>query len=392
MKIAYISHTRFPNEKAHGHQIARVCEALALLKHSVTLVAPGVHNEISQDPKKYYHLKQDFPVEHLPTKDALLSPLVPGRFAMIFTMKSFRDALKKHLIENKYDLLYTRSHHVLPALLRFKMPVVIELHAIPKRGTKKFIDLCKQCKRVVALTSPMRDELVQLGVSKAKIIVEGDAVDLDRFSKFPQSKKARHHFDVPDGIPVVGYVGSLVTMDKLEKGVDLLIKAMVNLKKTHHHAFLLVVGGPKDWSEKYRLQAIHAGLTDDNMQFYGPVPHKLIPDAIAACDMCIYPVPKSKHKFFSRDTSPLKLFEYLAAGKPIICGDIPPVRDVVSKDCVQFVEPGSVTSLGGALRDAIDRPDAGKKRAKKGLEVVKKYTWEKRMARILRELKMKDER
>lgn len=383
MKIAYVSHTRFPNEKAHGNQIARVCEALSVLKHDVTLVAPDVKNNTSLAPKKYYHLKKDFALEKLPTKDALRSPIIPGRVAMLCTMRSYRKALKVYLSSEKFDLLYTRSHHVLSALLQFKMPVVLELHAIPRRGVSKFIALSNRCKKIVCLTTPMRDELVALGVKKSKVIVEGDAVDIDRFSKALSAKKAKHHFGAPEGVPVIGYVGSLVTMDKLEKGVDLLIEAVVKLKKTKHPFFLLVVGGPEAWAEKYRLQAIHAGLTDKDMQFFGPVAPKLVPDAIAACDICVYPVPKSKHKFFSRDTSPLKLFEYLAAGKPIVCGDTAPVRDIVSKDCVRFTEVGSATSLAGAIREVIDNPSDAKKRAKKGLSVVKKYTWEKRMKRII---------
>src|SRR3990167_149576 len=154
MRIAYVSHTRFPTEKAHGHQIARVCEALMALKHNVTLVAPELHNEVRQDFLKYYSLQHRFPLTLLPTTDALLSSVIPGRFAFHFTMRSYRKALRSFFTKHRFDLVYVRSHHLLSVLLAAKIPVVLELHTIPRVGKRKFVRLCNRCKRVVCLTTP----------------------------------------------------------------------------------------------------------------------------------------------------------------------------------------------------------------------------------------------
>lgn len=383
MRIAYITHTRFPTEKAHGHQIARVCEALVKLKHDVTIVSPDITNAVSKSAGVYYHLTEEFSEEKLRTFDAYQSKLIPGRFAFLFTMRSYRSALEQFLTEQKFDLLYARSPQVLPALLKTRTPVVLELHTLPRLKKARFAAHCRKCKRIVCLTSPMKEELVALGVPAAKIIVEGDAVDPERFAKLPSTKKAKHHFGVPEDRVVIGYVGSLVTMDKLEKGVDILIKAIPLLRKHGDNVHLLIVGGPEEWIERYRLLAIHTGLTDNDITFYGPVPTKLVPDALAACDVCVYPAPQPKKAFFRRDTSPLKLFEYLAAGKPVVCADIPPVRDVLDKTMVRFVHAGSISSLAGGIRDVLEHPDDAKKRTKKGLAVIKKHTWEKRMKRII---------
>ncbi|MCA9370798.1 MAG: glycosyltransferase, partial [Candidatus Peregrinibacteria bacterium] len=183
MKIAYIAHTRFPTEKAHGHQVARVCEALTALGHDVTLIAPGVHNEVRESYTTYYHLTHVFPLKHLPTKDALLSPVIPGRFAMRCTMQSYGKELKQYLRENDFDLLYARSPLVLAPILASHMPVVLELHTLPRVRTQKFVKQCMHCKRIVCLTTPMKDELVSWGVNEEHILVEGDAVDLESFSK-----------------------------------------------------------------------------------------------------------------------------------------------------------------------------------------------------------------
>lgn len=383
MKIAYVSHTRFPNEKAHGHQMARVTEAMTMLGHSVTLVSPGVHNAVQKDPAKYYHLQKPFTVERLPTFDALHSK-VPGILAIHVTMRSYRKALTRYFASNKFDLLYARSAHVLPALLATKKPVILELHTLPRRGKQKFVTQCNACKKVVCLTSTMRKELESWGVKRSKLLVEGDAVDLERFAKLPSVKKAKHHFHVPEDIPVAGYVGSLVTMDKLSKGVEVLIEAAAKVRKTEKKFFVFVVGGPESRIDMLRKQAIDAGLTDHDFLFYGPVPPKLVPEAITACDVCVYPAPAKKHPFFLRDTSPLKLFEYAAAGKPIVCADLPPVRDVFSKETVRFVEPGSAASLIGGITDVLTKKADAKKRATKAKARMKNHTWKKRMERILK--------
>lgn len=383
MKIAYVTHTRFPTEKAHGHQIARVGEALTKLGHDVTLVSPDILNVTHGDHVKYYHLEKGFTAKKIETYDAFQSKIIPGRFAFLFTMHSYRGSLKKYFADNTFDVLYARSPQVLPALLSTKIPVVLELHTLPKRGRSRFTALCKKCRRIVCLTTPMKHELVAWGVPAKKIIVEGDAVDLERFAKLPSRKKAKHHFGLPEDRLVIGYIGSLVTMDKVQKGVDILIKAMPSLKQHYPNVLLFVVGGPENWMERYRKMCIEIGLTDHDFLFHGPVQTKIVPDTMAACDICVYPAPEPKHQYFKRDTSPLKLFEYLASGTPVVCADIPPVKDIVDKSIVRFFHAGSVSSLAGGIRDVLDHPKEAKIRSAKGLKMITNHSWEKRMKRIL---------
>ncbi|PIR53737.1 hypothetical protein COU75_04460 [Candidatus Peregrinibacteria bacterium CG10_big_fil_rev_8_21_14_0_10_42_8] len=383
MNIAYVTHTRFPTEKAHGHQIARVCAAMKHLKHTVTLVTPHIFTDIRQAPEKYYHLKHDIHVQKLPIFDALSSPFVPGKLAFHFTMHSYRKALKGYFLSHNFDLIYLRSPAILSSALSANIPVVLELHTLPKRNQKNFVSQCNQCKRVVCLTDLMRKELVSLGVKRAKIIVEGDAVDLERFKKIPSGKSARHHFNLPDDKRIIGYVGSFVTMDKIEKGVQLIIDSLVTMRKNGEPVHGFFVGGPLEWAQRYRKIALGKGLSEDDFTFHGTVQSKLVPDAIAACDVCVYPAPEPKNVFFKRDTSPLKVFEYLASGRPVVCADIPPLHSVLTKDVVKLVHPGSVSSLTAGLREVLRKNAEAKARSVRGLKLVQKYSWEKRMKRIL---------
>lgn len=379
MKIAYVAHTRYPTEKAHGLQVTRVCEAMTALSHTVTLVAPGVHNEVQEDFATYYNVQHPFVVTHLPTKDALLSPVIPGRFAMMFTMQSYRRALCSYFKNEQFDLLYARSPHILPALLHTGIPVVLELHTLPRSGHKKFVDQCKKCSRVVCLTAPMKDQLAKWGVPADHIIVEGDAVDITRFAALDARM-----FSLSTSKPIVGYIGSLTTMDHLEKGVDLLIRSAA----MERNFFTFVVGGPDIMVQKYTELASSLGLTDSDIHFEGRVPAADVPAAIRKCDICVYPAPKSNHTFFTRDTSPLKLFEYLAAGVPIVCADIPPVRDVVDEQSVWFFEPGNAQSLAQAISRTLNNADESAQKTLLGKDIAAHHTWEKRMGRIIEALSL----
>lgn len=389
VRIAYVTHTRFPTEKAHGTQIAHVCAALSSLGHHVELVVPDLFTNIRIDPFRFYALKERFPIVKLPVFDALHSWFIPGKFAFTFTMRSYKKKLRQHLAVATYDLLYARSPAIARPLLASGLPVVLELHTLPRRGKKKFAKLCNQCKKIVCLTEPMKHELIDWGVHPKVLVVEGDAVDVSRFSKLPTLKKAKHHWDLPEDRPVIGYVGSLVTFDKLKKGVDVLLDALVLLHKQDVPFFGWVVGGPTKWKEWYHKQAITKGLRSKDIRFDDHVLASSVPEVIQGCDICVYPAPRSKHHYFRRDTSPLKLFEYLAAGKIIVCADIPPLKGVVTKETVKFFHPGSASSLASALREVMDRKAEAKKRAANGVKLAQNHTWEKRMGRILDSLKTK---
>ena len=230
MRIAYINHGRFPTEKAHGFQIAQVCEATAALGHEVTLICPTLKNAVTADPRSYYGLRHPITVEYAGQYDAFQSPVIPGALAFITTLQFYKRALRRRVTPGRFDLLYTRSPFLLATLLKTDVPVILELHTLPRFFRRRFAASCNRCKKVVCLTGPMRQELVSWGVHAGKVIVEGDGVDLRRFEKLPDPSSAKVRWNLPADRPVIGYVGSLVTRETLEKGVRELIGASEKLK------------------------------------------------------------------------------------------------------------------------------------------------------------------
>lgn len=382
MRITYVCHARFPTEKAYGKQIAEVCGACAKLGHAVELLCPAIRNNLQASGAAYYGLPETFSVRYLHHFDPTAHWWVPGVLWFRVTMLVYGRSLQRYLAEHRPDLLYVRSPLLLGALVSLGIPVVIELHELPRGRRRRFVEDCNRAARVVCLTSPMRDELVASGVEEARVIVEGDGVALERFADLPTAHEARVRWELPTDRPVVGYVGSLVTRNKIEKGIEELIDSFVLLKARGETVFGWVVGGPPSWAKRYRALARRRGLTGGDVRFTDRISAGDVPLALKACSALAYPAPDSKHPYFQRDTSPLKLFEYLASGQPIVCADIPPIRDAVDERCVEFCAPGDAQSLADAMLRALARA-SDEARSKRCAELAQWYSWENRMRRIL---------
>jgi len=383
VRITYVTHTRFPSQRGHGKQIAEVCAAMAALGHRVTLLCPGIANVITRDAFSFYGLKRTFQVEPLSHFDATHRFWIPGIAQFRVNMWFFRRALRSYLKHHRADLLYARSPLLLPVLLKTRIPVILELHELPRFRKKRFAKRCNRCARVVCLTKLMRDELAAGGGQPKRVVVEPDGVDLERFREYEVKESRRSRRSQKQPVPVVGYVGSFFTRDKIDKGVVILLEALALLKRRGVKIRGKFSGGWGDEAKPFVRQARLLRL-EDHVQFDGFRPASLIPLELAACTVLIYPAPASKHPYFQRDTSPLKLFEYLAAGKPIVCADLPPLREVVSKGQVFFFTPGDAGSLAHWIAYIIDHPKEAAKRAAAGKRLVQRYDWKKRMERILR--------
>lgn len=253
-------------------------------------------------------------------------------------------------------------------LLRTKKKVVLELHTLPNRGIEKFVEQCNRCVLVVCLTSPMKKELVEMGVSAEKVMVEPDAVDFEKFASVQPMP-----IDLPK--PLIGYAGQLESMG-LSKGIPELIGA-AELLQRNGFAGRCVIAGPRSANE-----TIVRTLRSPAVAYQGYLPADEVPRFLVACDVLVYPAPKSDHPFYNRDTSPLKIFEYMASGKPIVTADLPPIRDVLDEDSAFFCPPGDPQALAERIEYVLRHPEEAAKRAARAQEKVQHYTWDKRMKRI----------
>lgn len=376
MRIAYCTNVRLPSERAHGHQVAAVVRALHALGHTVEVFAPSRRNVLGADFHTYYGLPSEIRIQYLGFFDPIAAWWLPGVLGLWCLNLVFRLLVPRAIGGRSFDCLYTRSPALLSALLRTGAPVILELHRLPRWRRRSFVRLCQRCRCVVPLTSAMAATLVSWGLDRSLLHVAGDAVDLTMYQHLPDRTAARRSLSVSTDRVVVGYVGRLRTLG-MEKGVEMILRAVASDRRF----FGLIVGGPAADRAEYERCAAALGLSTMDVLFTGEVPAADVPCAIAACDIAAMPFPDLPHYRFAM--SPLKMFEYMAAGRPIVTSDLPTVRDVLSDTTAWFYVPDDLDSFLGALRAIADHPAEAALRVRAALQLVTEHTWERRMQRIL---------
>jgi glycosyltransferase involved in cell wall biosynthesis len=161
------------------------------------------------------------------------------------------------------------------------------------------------------------------------------------------------------------------------KGVDTLIAAA---KQFPREVELVLVGGSTE--EMAAIQAATTGYPAGSIRLIGRVRHPEIPGHLASADILVLPNNKGDANS-ERYTSPLKLFEYMASGKPIIASDLPSMREVLNENNCTFFFPGDPTSLARAVQTVLDDPSAAQSKASQSLADVQRYSWKKRARAIV---------
>jgi glycosyltransferase involved in cell wall biosynthesis len=111
-------------------------------------------------------------------------------------------------------------------------------------------------------------------------------------------------------------------------------------------------------------------------------PYNQIPFWMKSADVLVLPNSKKVDEMQSKATSPLKLFEYMASGTPIVASDIPAIREIVNDAEVFFVEPDSPEKLAEKIKEVLSNPKEAERRAGLAKEKVKEFAWIKRAEKI----------
>ncbi len=365
-KIFYIANVRLPTEKAHGMQIMKSCEAFARAGMDVELVVPRRRNLFADDPFEYYTVERNFTI----TPILVIDTVRFGRLGFLVELFSFLIVARLYL-RAKDAIVYTREE----AVGFFFKDFVLEMHAIPEHVGNLRLYLWKKAKGLTVLTRFIKDRLVQSGVSEQRIFISPDAVDLRLFD-LPLSKEAaREKLSLPLNRKIVLYAGSFFLYDW--KGVDILLESAKQFEEPH---LFVLVGGSKEEVNKAR-----ASWGRDNILFLGHQPPRTIPTYLKAADVLVIPNKKGSttSEYY---TSPLKLFEYMASGRPIIASRIPSLEEVVSAKEVLFFEPNNVEDLVLGIRQIFQDESFAQSLACSARKQVEGFTWDMRMKKVLEKI------
>jgi len=231
-----------------------------------------------------------------------------------------------------------------------------------------------QADAITVVSTYLKIYLQNHGVAPEKIIVNQNGVD-ESAVKHTGLSSIRGHYGIPQDAFVIGYIGGMETFRRLPE----VIRYITELRKAgNDDIYFLLVGDGVDMPMVQDVIKTNHNILSDAVKLVGWQEHAEIPNYLAAFDIAIFP-------FTNAYCSPLKLFEYLAAGIPTIGPDTPAVREVfedgvhlslVKQDGSDFVDRLLALKSNSELRHKL---------AERGQLLVKQeYTWEQNAGNVVR--------
>jgi len=375
MRIFYLINSRIPTDKAEGLEAMKLCEALAETAE-IIFVSPRRLNSLKEDPFAFYGVKKTFRIVRLPVID--LMPYFPTKMIFRIEALSYSLAAFFYLIfkTDKNDIIFSHDRISLSLVAAVKTNTFYDMHDFPERRSGSYRSLFSRVRGVTTTNNWKKRELIKnFGLAEDKIMAWPNGVDLDKFDIGMTKAQARERLGLPPDKAIVGYVGMLKTMG-MEKGIDTAIEAA---KLLPDDVALVLVGGKQEDVDHYKGVAAGLGLSA-RVFFAGWVAHDRVPVYLKAFDIAIAPFPKTEH--YDHYMSPMKIFEYMAAGVPIVASDLESIRELLSSECAVLIKPDSAQDLAdGATRllnGSLDR----EKITAKAFETVKRFSWQARALAI----------
>ena len=379
-EILYVANVRLPNERAHAIQITHTCEALGKAGLQLTLVTPkcaGTRQSIFE----YFKIDQSFTHKKIFTIDVVHAP---GRY--ILRNGTFFIAITVYLlykrilawIHGKKIIVYVRGEVILALvpLMRF-IPIFWETHQI-RNYESFYAQALKRVSGIVVITERLKSSLIEkYRISEAKIVVARDAVNMDAFQTSVAPADIWNSHGISSTKKIALYAGTLSE----EKGVHVLAHAAAYIPDDVQIVFL---GGTDSQIENFK----NLYSTSTNISIIGRVPHHMVSQYIQSAHMVVLP-DLATFTFSNLYTSPMKLFEYMASGKPILASKIPSLSEVLGDETTFWFESGNETSLAEVIKEVIKSPEKASEIGARARVLASSYTWQKR-AEIIKAHVMKE--
>jgi glycosyltransferase involved in cell wall biosynthesis len=390
MKLLYLADIRFPMERANGIQTIETCHALAREGVEVELVVRRSDDRTEGECLDFYGLPE---TEHLRLRR--LSIPFPGTLAaqLVFAAKSMFLAMGC-----RADLLYTRdlmlADHAIRSTFWHRLPVIYEAHTSSAAFSEEYPRLYKGAR------PPSRFKLSRLRRRESRVCRRASRLvtiteELERFLDRSYGSLAPTEV-IPDGARVVDEIPSLREAEPGDpirvtyigqlypwKGVDVLLEAAKELPDNE----LVIVGGLPPEPDLDRTRALAGKLSvSDRVVFRGYLPPTELEEERRSADIFVIPLLESTTS--RHFTSPLKLFEAMAAWRPIVASDLPSIREVLTDEVnALLVPPGDPKALARAVRRLSEDRELRARLACRAGEDVRKYSWDERGRKIVQLLR-----
>lgn len=368
MKIAYLSSAAVPSNSAHSLQVMKMCQAMQQEGHAVTLILPPGDGKSSANLNLMYGVEIQFQILRVEP------PPLLGRRGLAIALSREGKSLTP-------DMVYTRGIDIAWAAAARGLRTAVEIHALPAGwfGPWYLRMLARNPSvRMITISRPLED-LFRKGYPALRnrpILVAPDAVDLERYRDLPSPRQARIRLGFPPERFTAGYFGSLVAGRGLEQIIDLAGRLP--------EVSFSILGGDPTAIDRWKRQTSNR----ENLRWKAHIPNAELPLYQAACDALLMPYQKEvtiQGRGNSAEImSPMKLYEYMAAGRLILASDLPALRVILNEDNSVLLPADSIDSWAAVLEKARRAKAWAGSLAKQARKDVQPHTWRNRVRTIMK--------
>ncbi len=373
MRTAYIATVNLPSRYASAMQVMKNAQAWAKASDDFELITnTSLTGWRKLDPQALadtYGLIHNFRIVSYP-----LYRLYRSRWYLLRSL--FYRLAARRCRARGVNLVFTRTYLLPQFTLAYGIPTIVETHS-PPENTHDKMALYSQMTHpalvaLVTISEPLAERYRAFGLPPEKILVLPDGVDLERFGNALDKATARSELGISIDEPLAVYVGHLYE----DRGIQDILAAANRLSNVR---FLLVGGHDADLAA-WRSRAGEMKLA--NVSFAGFVNNSQVPKYLWAADILL--MPYSTRCYTAEWMSPLKLFEYMAAERPIVASDLPSLRAVLSHGHNAWLyPPDSGEALADAISQLLDSPELCGRLANQAARDVQRYSWDERVSKVL---------
>lgn len=379
MRLLYIHAYPLDSKMANCVQVISMCKEFSK-HHDVFLLSPS-STKNKKEMNAFLSKNYDLPVSvNLLFFNELFNSRRISQFINYFSVKSFVNEIKP-------DFCFVRNSMFLKGCVNSKTPTFFEVHNNILHPRFKFLNVClrklliassksKHLIKFITISSSLKDYWVNAGVSKSKTLVLHSGFSTTEFHN-PLSKiKARTLTNLPINTKIALYTGSLLADRKIEN--------ILFLAERNKDVLFVIAGGPEKQTSYYKNLSSQQNL--ENIKFLGHVSHKSIPNYLFSADILLAlwssMVPTINY------CSPLKVFEYMAAGRLILAHGFPTIKEVLMDGVNAYIaNPNDLDDLNKKLKQALNDKNEGIISSMARKDAFEKYSWSVRTNIIVNEFK-----
>jgi glycosyltransferase involved in cell wall biosynthesis len=318
---------------------------------------------------------------------------LPGELRRILYNRELETELKRRFEAEPPDLIYERASLFATAGIslarQLRSPIILELNAplAQEQATYRttgLSELAAQVERwtlshadaVLTVSEPLRQHVLALGVAPDRVHVLPNGVNPALFHPAAPDKAVDRRWHL-DGGPVVGFVGGL----RPWHGVEVLPLLLERLA-TRHNGVRLVVAGDGPLRSELERQLEQRGLRSKAV-ITGLLPHDEIPTLIRRFDVAVAPYSQANHAFYF---SPLKIFEYMACGAPVVAPRLGQIAELLRHgETGLLYSAGDVDALAACCDQLLAEPAVRRRIGTAAAQfIASRFTWDHNVQAIVK--------